>query len=361
MNYVRTNWARILIDNLIWLIVLVFAVVVSFFSPHFLSFNNITNIFVHASVLGILVVGEALVLMLGYFDLSLESTVGLTAIFGAWLMLASNAGGSGWKVSAFLVMPIMLLIGMGIGYFNGTLITRLKMSPFIVTLAMLTALRGLCFVISSGQTLSGLPAEFSFLGSDNLISTVPLGVFLVIALYIVVQVVMTLRPFGRRIYAVGGNPDAALASGIDPAKVTRGVYVIAGGLAALAGLILAGQLNSVTANAGQGLIFEVFAAAVIGGVSLQGGRGSMMGAFGGVLLLSAIDSALNLTNVSSFWVDVVKGSVILVAVFLDSQKDRLRNLYGAHRATVSGAEAPADRPGGAAEAQPLSSGSSKSA
>lgn len=330
MNLLKANWERILIDNLIWLIILLFGAVMSVVSPAFFSFSNVNNILFNSTVLGVLVIAEAIVLMLGYFDLSIAATLGVTAVFGAWLMVSINDGGSGIGLHPMVAMAVMLCLGMLIGYANGTMITRLGMSPFIVTLAMLILLQGMSFVISSGQTIAGLPPAFTFLGSA-LVGAIPLSVILVLLMYVAGQSVLSTRPIGRHIYAIGGNPDAAKASGIAVDRVIRGAFVLAGALSAVAGILLAGQLSSVTANFGQGLIFDVMAAAVIGGISLKGGRGSLVGAFGGVLLFSMISSALNLTDISSFWIDVVKGSIILLAVFLDSQKDPLRRYFARRR------------------------------
>ena len=145
---------------------------------------------------------------------------------------------------------------------------------------------------------------------------------MVIVAYIIAHVVLQYTPFGRELYAVGGNRNAALASGVDPDRRIRHVYLISGVLAAFAGWMLAGRLTNVINNLGQGMIFEVFAAAVIGGISLQGGRGTMLGAFGGVLLLSAINTGLNLMDVSPFWIDSIRGMVILVAMLIEAQKVR---------------------------------------
>jgi ribose/xylose/arabinose/galactoside ABC-type transport system permease subunit len=274
-------------------------------------------------VLGIMVVGQSFTLITGNFDLSAESTLGLAALIGAWLILPAGAPtfGGGVMLSPLLAPVIMLAFGLFIGWLNGTLITRLKMNNFIVTLAMLIILRGIVLVVAEGNTLTKLPAQFKALGHDN-VGPVPIAVIVLILAFIIAHIVMQYRPFGRSLYAVGGNKQAALAAGIDPDRRIRQVYLISGVLAAFAGWMMAGRLGVVVANLGQGMIFEVFAAAVIGGISLQGGRGTLLGAFGGVLLLSAIDSGLNLMRVSSFWIETVRGLVILVAMLIDAQKVR---------------------------------------
>ena len=332
---------RLLIENLIWPILVVTAIGFSIFAPNFLSVNNISNIFVNASVLGFLVIGGSLVLLTRNFDLSTESTLGFTAMLGAWLVTSSSI-----DVSPGVALPLMLVVGGVIGYINGTLVTRLKMNAFIVTLAALIILRGFTYVINDAATIGGLPDPFTFLGSENLIGRVSLAAVLLVLAVVVTQAVLNFTPFGRRLLATGGNPDAARASGIDPGKVMRRAFVINGVLAAFAGIILAGQLQSVSADAGQGLIFQVFAAAVIGGVSLQGGRGTIIGAFGGVLFLAVVDSGLNLVDVNPFLVEPIRGFIILFAVFVDSRKASIRaKRQSRDRAEDSrGSEAPAGPP-----------------
>jgi ribose/xylose/arabinose/galactoside ABC-type transport system permease subunit len=312
-----------LLDNMIWILLLGAVILFSILTNRFLTPTNITNIVVHAAVLGILVVGQSFTLITGNFDLSMESTLGLCALVGAWLILPAGAPtfGGGVMLPPLLAPVIMLALGLAIGWLNGTLITRLKMNNFIVTLAMLIILRGIVLVVAEGNTLTQLPAQFKALGHDK-VGPVPISVIALILAFVIAHIVMQSRPFGRSLYAVGGNKEAALASGIDPDRRIRQVYLISGVLAAFAGWMMAGRLGVVVENLGEGMIFEVFAAAVIGGISLQGGRGTLLGAFGGVLLLSAIDSGLSLMRVSSFWIETVRGLVILVAMLIDAQKVR---------------------------------------
>jgi ribose/xylose/arabinose/galactoside ABC-type transport system permease subunit len=215
----------------------------------------------------------------------------------------------------------MLLVGLVIGWVNGFLITRLKMNNFIVTLAMLIILRGIMLGFTQGDTVTKMPDLFRALGHDK-IGPIPISVIVLILAFVVAEVVLRYRPFGRDLYAVGGNPDAALAAGVDPKRRIRHVYLLSGLLAAFAGWMEAGRLGAAVAGLGEGMIFEVQAAAVIGGISLFGGRGTMLGALGGALLLSAIDSGLHLMRVSVFWIQTVRGLVILLAMLIDAQKVR---------------------------------------
>lgn len=332
------HWRRHLpavLDNLIWaILVLVFLFFVTQ-SEHFLSPNNIRNILSAAAVLGVLVVGQTFVLISGNFDLSTESTLGLAALTGIWLIVPAAAPhwGGGLLLDPHLSIVLILAMGAAIGYLIGSLITFGKMNNFIVTLAMLLILRGLMLGFTQGNATSGLnfpPADtFYWLGHHAAfelpwIGKIPVSVLAMLAVFAVGHVVLNHRRFGRELYAIGGNRQAAVASGIDAEARIRQVYMLSGLLAAFAGWMLAGRVASIQVNLGQGNIFTVFAAAVIGGVSLQGGRGTMLGALGGVLLLSTIDRGLNLMRVSVFWIQVIQGLIIMIAMFLDAQRTRYR-------------------------------------
>jgi ribose/xylose/arabinose/galactoside ABC-type transport system permease subunit len=324
-----------LLDHLIWVILVGVFIFFVFQSPVFLTSTNITNIFTAAAVLGILVVGQTFVLISGNFDLSSESTLGVCALFGMYLIVPATPPywGGGILINPYLSIAVIIITGSLFGYINGLLITVGKMNNFIVTLAMLLILRGLMMAFTQGKPISGLnfpPAEVYFwLGHESLFEIpdlikIPVGVMATGLIFIIGHIVLNHRRFGRELYAIGGNKQAAIASGIDADKRVRQAYIISGGLAALAGWMLAGRVGSIQVNLGDGYIFTVMAAAVIGGISLQGGRGTMLGALGGVLLLSTIDRGLNLMSVSVFWVKVIQGLIIMFAMFIDAQRVRYR-------------------------------------
>jgi simple sugar transport system permease protein len=324
----------VVLDNLIWLILAAVFIFFATQSPHFTSAANISNIMSAAAVLGVLVVGQTFVLISGNFDLSTESTLGLSALFGVWMIVPALAPhwGGGWLFSPYLSIITVLAMGAGIGYAIGSLITTGRMNNFIVTLAMLLILRGLMLAFTEGNATSGLnhpPADvFYWLGHATafelpLVGKVPVAVIATGLVFVAGHIVLNHRRFGRELYAIGGNRQAAIASGIDADRRIRQVYLLSGLLAALAGWMLAGRVASIQVNLGEGYIFTVFAAAVIGGVSLQGGRGTMIGALGGVLLLSTIDRGLNLMRVSVFWIQVIQGLIIMIAMFIDAQRVHL--------------------------------------
>lgn len=328
------RYAPTILDNLIWFILIGVFVFFVIGSDRFLTPINIVNILSAAAVLGVLVVGQSFVLITGNFDLSQESTLGLAALVGLWIMVPALAPyfGGGIGVPPILSVVFILVMGVGIGYVIGALITYGRMNNFIVTLAMLLILRGLMLAFTQGNSVNAIGFEgseiFYWLGNETFavpwLGNVPFAVLGMLLVFLVGHVVLTYRKFGRDIYAVGGNKSAAIASGIDANRRVRQVYMVSGFLAALGGMMLAGRVASVQVNLGEGFIFTIFAAAVIGGVSLQGGRGTMLGVLGGVLLLSTIDRGLNLMRVDVFVIDVIKGLIILFAMFIDAQRTRFR-------------------------------------
>ena len=306
---------RFLSDQLIWAVLVVFFLVVALIEPRFLSRINILNVLLHSAVLSILVIGESFCLIHGKFDLSVESTLGFTAVMGAILVLDHG-------FNPHLTIVLMLATGAFIGLLNALMILRLKIDPFVVTLGMLIVVRGLALVISEGITKFDFPEVFRIFAAHTKDGWISAPVVIMIVSYIIFHIVLSRTVFGRQVYAVGGNEEAAYVAGINVDKVVLKAFVLSGFLAALAGLILSARLNSAPTTLGEGMVFEVCAAAVVGGVSLQGGRGNLIGALGGVLLISAIDSALTLTRVSAFWVETSKGLILLAAVLLDTLKHR---------------------------------------
>ena len=250
-----------ILDNLIWILLLGVVFFFSIFAEGFLDTGSFLNILVHAAVLGLLVIGESFVLITGNFDLSIESTLGFCAMLGAWLILPMGPpeNGSGLMMYPLFAVAIILLIGPLIGWINGTLITRGRMNNFVVTLGMLILLRGLMLLIPRGNTIYRTPPLYNVLGAAK-IGPIPLPVIVVLIAFAIAHIVLSYTPFGRNLYAVGGNKEAALASGVDPDKRIRQVYIIAGLLAAIGGWMLTGRGRSVVPNMGEGMVFEVFAA-----------------------------------------------------------------------------------------------------
>ena len=314
MKSKREELLAFLLGNSVWFILIVFFALNAFLTPYFFTVLNFRNILIHSSILGIVVIGESLCLLSGHFDLSVESTLALSAIVGAILI----KGGISVPVSIIL----MLLSGMLVGLANGVLIRKLGLNAFVATLITYIGIRGTALGIVEGKTIWNLPSSFCFFGAGT-ISSFPVQIILLIVLYVIFHFLLINTRFGRHIYLVGDNQVAARVNGVDVDRVVISVFILSGLLSAFAGLVMAGRLNSASPLFGTGMVFEAMSAAIIGGISLQGGVGSLPMALGGVILLSSISNVLNLHAVSPYWIQTIRAIMILLAVVLDSLKRRL--------------------------------------
>jgi simple sugar transport system permease protein len=295
--------------------IIVIAVVGQIVNPIFLQGDNLINILQTMSEISLLVLAQTIVLVAGKMDLSLESTFGLAPGVAAWLTVAAGSGAGLGLLPGAWSIPITLAVGVLVGAVNAVLIVRFGLNGFIVTLGMLIVLRGLLTGISGGQTFFNLPASMLYLGSALWLG-VPSSIWLCLLLFAAGIVLLGFTKYGRALYAIGGNVDAAKAAGIRTDRVLWTALVGASVLAALGGLLMSGHLASVAAAQGDGAIFTVFAAAVIGGVGLNGGKGTMFGAFTGILLLYMIQNVLTLAGVPAQWIQALNGAIIIVALVL---------------------------------------------
>jgi simple sugar transport system permease protein len=287
----------------------------TFTNPAFLTTGNLLNVAQFSAALGAVVVAETLILLTGAMDLSLQSIYGLAPMVGAWLIVPKESIGLGTNLAPWIGILVVLGVGLAAGLFNGLMIVKVGFNPFIFTLAMLILLAGVQNGIVSGNTIFSMPHSYIYLGSVAW-GGVPVSAWVSGAIFLAAGLFLRFHRAGRAIYAIGGNMEAARAAGIKVDLVRIGVFTTAGGLAAVAGLMTAGQVNAVTANQGNNLIFTVFAAAVIGGIALEGGKGRMLGAFTGVVLLGLVQNVLVLGQVNTFWIDAADGAIILVALLL---------------------------------------------
>jgi simple sugar transport system permease protein len=281
----------------------------------FLTTGNIISILGSSAALALVVLGESLVLITGKFDLSLESTVGIAPALGALLVIPAAVAGFGTELPVGVGLLVIVVVGAVIGLFNGFLIIKLQLNAFIVTLAIQIVLRGLLVGSTNGKTLFDLPDAFTTIATTTF-GGLPMSVWLAAAAYIIAALVLRYHRVGRALYAIGGNREAARAAGIRVDRISMIVFVIAGVLAALGGLVLTGYVGALNAGQGTGMVFTVFAAAVIGGISLDGGKGTMFGALTGVLLIGVVQNLLTLAQVSSFWITAVYGGIILIALII---------------------------------------------
>lgn len=286
-------------------------------SPYFFTAENILNVSLQISITAIIAVGMTLVILTAGIDLSVGALVAWSGVIATSVLQL--------KLPFAAAFTLSLIAGLCIGAFSGALagffITRLNITPFIVTLALMTIWRGAAYMYTDGRPIWGLPDAFSTLGSGRVFG-IPLPTIIMIAIYLIAYVILTKTRFGRHIYAVGGNKEAARLSGISTERVLMQVYVICGMLAALSGILLASRMNSGQPNAGQMYELDVIAAVVVGGTSLFGGRGSIVGTFIGAMLIGVLRNGLNLLNVGSYVQMVVLGVVILLAVMLDQVRKK---------------------------------------
>ena len=305
-------------------VIVVMLIIGSELNGSFLSSYNILNNILGASApLAIVTVAESILIIAGQFDLSLQSMVGLAPMVSAYLVVSKANSGLGLELSPAVGLALLFAVGAVVGAFNGFLVAKLRLNGFIVTLAMLILLQGVTLGISSGNTIPVLPSAYDYIGNSSYFG-VPVEVWIATAVFVLGGLFMRYHPVGREIYAIGGNHEAARSAGVRVERVVFGVFVAASMLAALAGLLLSSEIASVSASQGNNLIFTVFAAAVIGGVDLNGGRGRIVGAATGVVLLGVIQNILVVAQVPSFWVSAIYGVVILLSLMLSAAASSAR-------------------------------------
>jgi ribose/xylose/arabinose/galactoside ABC-type transport system permease subunit len=285
----------------------------------FLQPDNLRNVLRQVSMESIIAVGMTLVIISGGIDLSVGSTVALTGVVTCLTM--TNLPGP-----FLVVFPVSVLVGIltgaVCGAFNGFFVTKYDIPPFITSLAVMTAARGLSYIVCGGQPIWNLPDGFSWVGRGFVFGFVPVPVIIMFVFVIAGHIFLSQTKYGRYIYAVGGNAEAARLSGINVKKYLFLVYVLTGVLAAVAGIILASRLGAGDPKSGMMWELNVIAAVVVGGTSLSGGEGSIIGTFFGALIIGVVNNTLNLMNVDAYWQQIVLGSVILSAVLLDKLKNR---------------------------------------
>ena len=315
------------LDNLVWFMLLAVLVIFSVSVPSYFQIGIFANIVEQSSFVGVMAIGLALVIIAGHMDLSVESVAGLSAM--ATGMLFSNAGiGIGIVLEPqWLMIPVSLIIalsvGAAIGSINGLLIVKVKMNAFIVTLAAFIWVRGLVVALSGGRSAQDLAPAIRFIGIQRILY-IPLVAWIAIACFVVFSLIMAKTPFGRHLLMIGGNQAAAFRAGIKVDKILIIAFVLAGAIAGLSGWLLAIRTSGATANLGVGMLFNAFAAVVIGGVSLKGGVGALPGVYAGVLLLSAINTAINLMGLPAHFTQMIHGGLVLAAVLLDTLKHSIR-------------------------------------
>ncbi len=292
-------------------ILIAFALVLGIINPSFLQVSNITNILNQTSVNALLAAGLTIVILTGGIDISVGSILGFTGASAAILLSHS--------VNVPTVIVVALAIGVVAGSINGFFIARWNLQPMIVTLATLSIFRGATYLITNGSPISVTATSFNRIGGGLIFGVIPVPVVIMIVVFAAGYYLLTRTPFGRHIYSVGGNEEAAFLSGVSVTRTKLLAYVLSGAGAALAGLVVTARLTSAQPLAGQSYELDAIAAVVIGGTSLKGGVGRIVFTVIGALIIGMLNNALNLMNVSSYYQTVVKGVVILIAVLLDAR------------------------------------------
>ncbi|MFA7407386.1 MAG: ABC transporter permease [Anaerolineaceae bacterium] len=302
--------------NFVWVLVILVTIIASIITPVFFSIANLHNLLVTSTVLGLLVLGESIVLLTGNFDNSLEATLMFSAMVAAWLTV-DHTYASGLLLNSIWGVLALLVVGALIGAINGFSVGYIGMQPFITTFATTVIITGLSILMTGGAILTPFQKDFTILGRA-MVGPLPLSGLVTIGLYVVVHIILKYTPIGRSFYVVGSNLEAAKALGINVKKTQMVAFIIAGVLAAIAGWILGGRLNSASSQMSTGQLFLAYGAAVIGGVKLGGGEGKAFGMFGGVVLISAISTLMNLAQVDPYVIRATTGVVILLAMLVDT-------------------------------------------
>lgn len=297
-------------QNALFLSFFILCIISTFLSPVFLTGMNLMNVLRAASLTAISAMGMMLILILGEIDLSVGSVQAIVGIVSVIVLNKTN--------NIILSLAVALILGCAIGLINGLLVTKGHINSMIATLGTMAVFRGLSYIVSGGISIQAKSSVFSTLGTGY-IGPVPIPLIIAVFIFLILAYAMKYMEFGRNIFAIGGNKSAAKLCGIPVTKIQLEAFIICGVLTSLSGFILASRLSSGQPNAGTGFEFQVISAVVLGGVSLNGGKGNIVGVIIGVLILSVLSNILTLCNVSSFYQEVARGIVILLAVYMDSR------------------------------------------
>lgn len=294
----------------------VMIVVFSIFNPNYLSVQNFSNILTACSLMGFVAIAETYLIIGLQIDLSAGSLAAFSSVLAAFLLKHG--------FSPVFTLLFVIMAGGCIGVLNATAINYLKLQPFIATLASMSIVRGFAYILCNGRAIGISNANYNLIGSYRLFGFLPIPVLILLVAFIVFAYILSRTYFGRSIYVLGGNSYAAKLAGLNPIKIVYKLYIIAGGLAALAGALLAARMNSGQPSAATGLEFDAVTAAVLGGAAFTGGTGTILGSFLGMLILQSFNTGLLMLGVQTFWQQVAKGMLLIVALAFDYLRKRSR-------------------------------------
>ncbi|WP_297597595.1 ribose ABC transporter permease [uncultured Cetobacterium sp.] len=282
---------------------------------NFFSLYNIQNIFKQSSINGLIAFGMTFVILIGCIDLSVGSILAFVGYIAGILLV-------NYQLPIIIVIPVALLLGMTLGVINGVLVSKVKLQPFIATLVTMTIYRGVTLILSNGLPIRNINKASEVMKFINRgeIANLPISMVIYLVVFVILWFVLDKTLFGKYLYATGGNEEAARLSAVPVTKIKLSAYAISGFLSALAAILYISRYNSIYPNAGQGAELDAIAAVVIGGTSMSGGKGKIIGTLIGALIIGILNNGLNLLGVSSFYQEVIKGIVILIAVVADRKK-----------------------------------------
>ena len=295
-------------ESAIFLALLIMMAVIQIMAPNFLSGSNVYLVSRQIALVAIVAIGELFVILTGGIDLSVGATMGLAGVASAGAMVAG--------VNPWLAILFGMVVGVLIGIFNGWLVSYVLIPPFIVTLGSQEIARGTILIVTKGWPITNIPKSILFIAQGDFLH-IPVPVWIMLVVAIIAQIVLTKTSFGRRIYAIGGNETATFLSGVNVKKIKFFLYVIAAFTASIVGIILVARFESAQADAGTGWEMQAIASAVIGGTSLAGGAGSVLGCVIGACIMGILANGLVLMRVSSYWQTAIIGVVIVLAAVLD--------------------------------------------
>jgi simple sugar transport system permease protein/ribose transport system permease protein len=308
-----------LLDNVIWALVIGFFLLNAIVTPSFFTWQNSTNILYHSSIMSMLVLGQGIVIVVKALDLSIESTLAFAP--GVAMLICTQ-----WlpfDLPSIVAIVLTLIVGALVGLFNGFFIAKVGMNPFIETMSTMIIMRGLVLFLVP-FSIFPLAEVYKFAGQARIPGDIPVAVLLMLLVYAVFQFIFGYTAFGRRLIATGGNRQAAFIAGINTDRMIIAAFVIAGLLAAFAGLLTAGRQGSISPSMGLNMVLLSFAGAILGGASLDGGKGAPIGFLGGALLLGMFSNALNLRGVEVNLVYAMEGLLIFAAILLDRVREAVR-------------------------------------
>ena len=298
---------------LLFVEILIFSIIVP--KGIFIGIDNIINVLRQSSIVGIIAAGEFLVLLTGAIDLSAGSVVGFTCVMTAKMVVD-------FGIPVWAAIILGLILGTAVGYLNGLLTTGLHLPPFIVTLGTMEAVRGLTYVVTNAYPVSGLPPEIMVIGRGY-IAGIPIPVIIMLVVYLTVYVFAEHTDIGRYIYAIGSNEEASYLSGINVNRIRRIVFSIGSFMASISGIVLLSRLASGQPNGGIGYEFQAITAAVLGGTSTSGGKGKIFGVLVGAIFIAIISNGMVLLDVNSYYQQIVRGAILVVAVAIDTMRGRM--------------------------------------